>query len=63
MPDNWSFVIAAYGLAAVVLTIYWRALNKRERESIPRRTQTRTEPRGSLPAHPRPNPGSTSPLQ
>jgi len=62
MPDNWSFVIAAYALTASVLGLYWRSLRKRERESVPRRTPTRTEPRVSLPAHPRPNPGSTSPL-
>ena len=32
MPDNWSFVMAAYGLAAVVLGAYWRHLVRRERE-------------------------------
>ena len=32
MPDNWSFVLAAYGLAALVLGGYWRRLNRRERE-------------------------------
>lgn len=26
MPDNWSYVFAAYGLAAVVLIVYWRRL-------------------------------------
>jgi hypothetical protein len=26
MPDNWSYVFAAYGLAAVVLLAYWRRL-------------------------------------
>ena len=62
MPDNWSFVIAAYALAAGVLGLYWRSLSKRERESIPHRRQARTEPPASLPAHPRANPGSTSPL-
>ena len=30
--DHWGFVIAAYGLAAVVLTTYWRRLCRRERE-------------------------------
>jgi hypothetical protein len=36
--DNWSFVIAAYGLAAVVLTGYWRRLVRDERRlSAPRR--------------------------
>ncbi len=32
MPDNWSFVVAAYGLAAVVLVLYWRFLVRRQRE-------------------------------
>ena len=32
MPDNWSFVVAAYGLAAVALAGYWRRLVRRERE-------------------------------
>jgi len=32
MPDNWGFVAAAYGLAAVVLAGYWRRLVRRERE-------------------------------
>lgn len=26
MPDNWSYVFAAYGIAAVVLLAYWRRL-------------------------------------
>jgi hypothetical protein len=30
--DHWSFVLAAYGLAAVVLVAYWRFLVRRERE-------------------------------
>jgi len=32
MADNWSFVLAAYGLAAVVLFAYWRRLERREKE-------------------------------
>jgi drug/metabolite transporter superfamily protein YnfA len=32
MPDNWGFVFAAYGLALVVLVLYWRFLVRRERE-------------------------------
>ncbi|HKA27266.1 MAG TPA: hypothetical protein VKD88_07825 [Gaiellaceae bacterium] len=32
MPDNWGFVFTAYGLAAVVLTLYWRFLVRREKE-------------------------------
>ena len=30
--DHWGFVLAAYGLAAVVLAAYWRHLCRRERE-------------------------------
>ena len=30
--DHWGFVLAAYGLAAVVLAAYWRHLCQRERE-------------------------------
>lgn len=26
MPDNWSYVFAAYGLAAGALLVYWRHL-------------------------------------
>src|SRR3989442_336477 len=29
---NWGFVVAAYGLAAVVLIAYWRFLVRREKE-------------------------------
>ncbi len=32
MPNHWDFVIAAYGLALVVLGGYWRRLVRRERE-------------------------------
>jgi transposase-like protein len=32
MPDNWSFVAAAYGLTAAVLLLYWRRLARKERE-------------------------------
>jgi hypothetical protein len=32
MPDNWGFVAAAYGLAALVLGGYWHYLRRRERE-------------------------------
>jgi hypothetical protein len=32
MPDGWSFVFAAYGLAALVLGGYWRRLHRLERE-------------------------------
>ena len=29
MPENWSYVLAAYGVAAVVLIGYWRYLSLR----------------------------------
>ena len=32
MPDNWSFVAAAYGLTALVLGLYWRHLVRKEKE-------------------------------
>ena len=31
MPANWSYVIAAYGIAAVALFGYWRHLARRAR--------------------------------
>jgi len=31
MPDNWGYVAAAYGVAAVVLCGYWRHLGRRAR--------------------------------
>ena len=31
MPDNWSYVFAAYGLAAAALIGYWRSLARRTR--------------------------------
>lgn len=32
MADHWSFVFAAYGLAALAIGVYWRALVRRDRE-------------------------------
>jgi hypothetical protein len=32
MADHWEYVIAAYGLAAIVFGGYWRRLCRRERE-------------------------------
>ena len=29
MPNNWNYVFGAYGLAAVVLLVYWRRLADR----------------------------------
>ncbi len=31
MPDNWSYVFAAYGIAAAALLGYWRHLERRAR--------------------------------
>jgi hypothetical protein len=31
MPDNWRYVAAAYGIAAVALIGYWRYLSARAR--------------------------------
>ena len=44
MPDNWSFVIAAYGVTAAVLAWYWRSLNRRERDAAPRLASRRAMP-------------------
>jgi hypothetical protein len=32
MPDHWGFVLASYGLSALVLTGFWRHLVRRERQ-------------------------------
>jgi len=32
MPDNWGFVLAAYGIAALLLGGYWRHLLRRAQE-------------------------------
>ena len=43
MPDHWSYVLAAYGLAAVALIGYWRYLSTRVRAlSRPQRGKGRT---------------------
>ena len=31
MPDNWGYVLAAYGVAALALGWYWRGLVRRAR--------------------------------
>ncbi len=33
MADHWGFVLAAYGIAAVALAVYWRRLERLERET------------------------------
>jgi hypothetical protein len=55
MPDGWSFVFAAYGLAALVLGGYWRRLHRRERELA-----TRERRHGAARAEPR-TPGRPTP--
>ena len=62
MPDNWSFVAAAYGLAAIVFLGYWRRLGTKERE-ITALLADRRSHRPSRTAHPRPEAGSRAPLQ
>ena len=71
MADHWSFVFAAYGLAAVVLLTYWRFLVRRERElregsqvapQRPRQGSGVSEPPASVSGHPRSNPASRHPL-
>ncbi|HEV8585673.1 MAG TPA: hypothetical protein VGT02_11950 [Methylomirabilota bacterium] len=64
MPDNWSFVAAAYGLTAAVLLWYWLRLGKKEREIAVLTRLTAERSRGpSSSGHPRPEPGSRTPLQ
>ena len=49
MPAHWSYVIAAYGIAAAALFGYWRYLARRARAlavragaAVPHRTPRRT---------------------
>lgn len=37
MPANWGYVLAAYGIAAVALLVYWRHLARRTRALAARR--------------------------
>jgi hypothetical protein len=64
MPDNWGFVAAAYGLAAVVFGGYWRRLVQKERELSALRADraNRSRPPSGT-AHPRPDASSRAPLQ
>jgi hypothetical protein len=64
MPDNWGFVLAAYGLAAVVLIAYWRFLSRREKEledATAIRHDVRQPSRAAEPGQPQPNPASRRP--
>ena len=58
MPDNWGFVLAAYGLAAGVLLAYWRFLARRERDLRGAAEQNRIAP---VSGHPGPEPASRTP--
>ena len=58
MPDNWGFVAAAYGVAAVVFAGYWRWLRQKERE-LAALMRSHQPPRT---AHPRVDGGSRHPL-
>jgi len=35
VPDNWGYVFAAYGIAAMALIGYWRRLARRARAAAP----------------------------
>jgi len=41
VPDNWGYVFAAYGIAAVALIGYWRHLARRARAAGPDRRVAR----------------------
>jgi hypothetical protein len=79
MPDNWTFVAAAYGLTALVLGLYWRHLVRKEKELVAGTTRAHTERtpptstadrqiaersrHASGPGHPRNDPTTRGPLQ
>jgi len=76
MPDNWSFVAAAYGLTTLVLGLYWRHLVRKEKEvataahtertrvsSTEARQTAERSRQPSRTAHPRSEPGSPHSLQ
>ncbi|HXH82441.1 MAG TPA: hypothetical protein VNN07_05875 [Candidatus Tectomicrobia bacterium] len=44
MADNWGFVAAAYGVAAVAFLAYWRHLVRRARELDALRAPRRRRP-------------------
>jgi hypothetical protein len=62
MPDNWSYVAAAYGLTALVLGLYWRHLVRKENELANDQIAERSR-KPSRPAHPRPDSTTRGPLQ
>jgi hypothetical protein len=44
MPDNWTYVFAAYALAAAALLGYWRYLSVRARTLAERKRTARGAP-------------------
>ena len=62
MPDNWGFVVAAYGLAAIVFLGYWRRLVQKERELTALRADRNRSHAPSRTAPPRPDAASRAPL-
>ena len=71
MPDNWTFVAAAYALAALVFGGYWLRLGRMQRELAAARTdreavrddRANRSQQPSKTGHPRPEPASRPPLQ
>jgi hypothetical protein len=64
MPDNWAYVIAAYGLAVAVFGGYWLRLGRREREATALAAGRRDRAaRAARPGPPtaRPDPAPTGP--
>jgi hypothetical protein len=62
MPDNWGYVAAAYGVAALFLGLYWRRLVRGEadlrargRRGVPRSSRAAlASPRGTRGSPPQP---------
>lgn len=44
MPDHWGFVLAAYGIAALVLFAYWRHLIRRNAQLEALRARRQAKP-------------------
>jgi hypothetical protein len=65
--DHWGFVLAAYGIAAVALGVYWRHLCRRDREltllasPVINRAEQRSQAAPEA-GRPRPTPASRTPL-
>jgi hypothetical protein len=64
MPDNWTFVAAAYAVATLAFGGYWRWLNRRDRELVTlRRDRPGRSRQPSITGHPRPDAGSQASIQ